>query len=246
MAIRHDGARTLFVLDEARGLLWFETGESGAAFRGSAKLDMLASDVCVFGSKLMVFGYMNRHIIHEFTRDGKYIRSFGDPFGPRQHSTAEAVVSSDGKIACFPDHNVVIVVPRLFPTVRGYRVSDGRQIWSDSLPEFVAIVLQTLPTGAYSMMPRREGFAETVAFRPLTADLLLVQSRRRLDSGAEIVVTCAMHAMGGGCGSRTNAIPILLAHSTSRVLTLSDTVFPVIAATTMKFRITDSANQYQY
>jgi hypothetical protein len=235
-AMIHDGEKTLFVLDHVNGITEFHATKDSTTYSKRTDLQIPAWDLCLFDGKIYVFGLHNKQVIHEIDQNGAAARSFGDMFGPADHATVQEVVSGEGKIACFPRHNVVVVTTRLLPEIRAYNVSNGKLLWSDSLPSFVGIVIQALPEGGYTMMPRREGYAENTVLRGLDDDVLLVQSRRASKvKNAEWVESCLIYVTRQGCSVESHSLPLLRASVDNRAVSILDTLIPVVSLVEMKY-----------
>lgn len=221
--IMHDGESTLYVLDSVNGLLKYRTDSAGVHFEQVMKIEVPVTDICFMNGVMFGFGAWEGATIHQISSSGAVVRSFGHLFGPQNH-IVQRVLSGEGRIACVPQAGLVIVMSKLLPQVRAYRVNDGSLAWSDSVPNFVQVTIQLdppgAPAGSYAMWPPAEGNDENRVLQLLDNTRILVQSRRApsarklSESGEqpfEIINSCVIEAQTGLCVHRTRTLPLLSA-----------------------------------
>jgi len=232
LALQRD---TLYVLDRENGLMLYDVASHGLQYGRTISLRMQASDFCLLNDHIIVGGMTDGSVLHIYNSVGTHLRSFGDPFGPPDSPVIQDIVSSDVRVGCSADGLTVVIAPRLLPEVRGYLLATGELLWSDSIPAFLAIYIQTLPGGKYTMMPHRDGFAENVVLEPLATDFMLLQARRAPSWGAgETISTCIIPVATGACWDTGFRMPLVRAHDDDRALILEDTLFPVVRMMTLR------------
>ncbi len=219
VSLVHDGKGTLYVLDRVNGLVAIPTSNSNTAKGTSAPLPFIGSDFCLSRERAIVFGSHNGHPLHEVTFAGSIVRSFGDFDGPKEHPQHVPALNSEGKVACFPELDVVLTVPKLFPVVRAYTLADGAPLWADSVRGVVPWGVVVNPQ-FYSTGQHRDGSDETIVLRPLGAEQAVLQYRRSLQVDSA-VATCVITVRTGGCLAVRDSTPRLVAARDGLVLSFT-------------------------
>lgn len=168
---------------------------------------------------------VSKRIIHEFTRDGRLVQSFGEMSGPQESEFARAALSDDGKIACVPGVNLVVAALRVLPILSAYRITDGSVAWSDSLTDFTTWVIKATPV-SYALLPRQQSSDCHFVLRTLSSNFVLSQSRRLPSDSAEVITTCVIDVRAGACVFRTRALPALPGFLNGEAIVISDDPFP--------------------
>jgi hypothetical protein len=224
-----DGA--LYVLDSRNGIIIFDTNDTQLRYARTVKLGFEASDFCFLRNNMFVFGAREGRLISEVTRDGTVLRAFGDLFGPPEYPLVQRVVSSEGRIACFPREGALVVSTDLLPDIRSYNVEDGSLRWETAVPEFATILLQVSPDGRQYSSGGRPGIGFDVirVLQPVGDKYLLIQSRRQRnpDAPREIVGTCVAQVDSGICIRQSTSLPLLPAINDRTAVGVSEELFPV-------------------
>lgn len=217
-ALIYDNAGSVLVADHRNGIVEFLFADNGYVTPSTTiPLEFRPTDLCLWNDDILVYGLHGNRILHLIDRQGNTLASFGDPFGPEDHAV-QGIISLEGRLACFPEHNVVITVARLLPELRSYSVSDGQLLWTTSLPHFnqVSIELEPigLPSGAYRMSQPAGGADQNVALSPISDQLVLLQSIR-IPAAQEggLVSTCLIRVSTGVCVLFYSDLPLLTATS---------------------------------
>jgi hypothetical protein len=227
VSLVHDDDVTLYVLDRVNGLVSIPTDSNNGRTATSTPLPLIASDFCLSQGKVIVFGAHNGHTLHEMTLAGEILRSFGEFDGPKEHPRHLPALNSDGKVACFPEQGIVVTVPKLFPVVRAYRMTDGASLWADTVrgvvPWGVVVSAEMYSTGQH-----RDGSDESIVLRPLGTDQAVIQYRRshQIDSA---VATCVVAVRTGGCRAVRDSTPRLVAARHGHVLSFTQGDYHSIA-----------------
>lgn len=219
VSLVHGGKGMLYVLDRVNGLVAIPTSNSNTAKGTSAPLPFIGSDFCLSRERVIVFGSHNGHPLHEVTFSGTIVKSFGDFDGPMEYPQHVPALNSNGKVACFPELDVVLTVPKLFPVVRAYRLADGAPLWADSVRGVVPWGVVVNPQ-FYSTGQHRDGSDETIVLRPLGSEQAVLQYRRshQIDSA---VATCVITIRTGGCLAVRDSTPRLVAARDGLVLSFT-------------------------
>jgi len=223
----HDGIGSLYVVDMQNGLQILDTKNSaGKPLR--VKLPFTVRDLCLLDNRLFVFALYQKMVAHELTLSGSLVRSFGEVRGPKDFEFAREAVSSEGKIACMPDSGLVIVAIKYFPQLSAYLARTGRLVWADSLPDFVNWTI--LATGkSYTMLQPRTMSDVHFVLRPLTANMVLSQSRRQIRNEDETISTCVVDVRNGSCVYRTTGLPALPSTRNGEAIAITETPFPTVS-----------------
>lgn len=200
---------SLIVIDEVNGIVVYALNRQGVVPQTrSIPLPFAAQDACRFKSHYIVFAGHSGKLLHEFSDNGTLLRSFGEFLGPTQHPHHQPAFNDMGKVACFPDSDIVVTSSRIFSSIRAYRVSDGRLLWTDSIPGAVPYTVLTTPK-MYSIGQPRSGSDHQYVLRPFTGDQVLAQSRRIQDS-TEVIKTCVLRIRAPGCVFVSKSLPAIL------------------------------------
>jgi hypothetical protein len=230
LALLHDDAHTLFVLDNVNGVQAFDTRAAPIAASRSIRLPLSAQDICLYGDHLIAYGSLQGHSIHEIDKDGSLLKSFGDYLGPKQHPQHLPAFNDIGKVACFPKQGIVISTTLFFGQVRAFRVSDGTVLWTDSVPGFVAWTVLTTPA-SYSIGPSvSSGADKQYVLRPLDSVHVVAQSRRweavtasqSAGDSVEVVKTCVLNIRRPGCLVAGVSYPAIVSSRSGMSLTLQE------------------------
>jgi hypothetical protein len=165
-ALSIDRHRQLLVLD-ARGeqvlSLRYDPGGT-LTLLSRVRLRVTGHDLCTIGDRLFVLGRVTKDpreassLVHVFARDGRYLRSFGEPFG--DVSPFGQIALGFGHLLCLPQERLVIVTSRLYPEVRAYS-ANGRLAWRMRIsPHSTVEVVEPTPTRVTYRLPE-SGFYHT-------------------------------------------------------------------------------------
>ncbi len=209
LALQHDGGHTLFVLDEMNGLLIIDTDAADLRTSRSIRLPFPATDFCLMNERIIVYGSHRGHTVHELSASGDVLRSFGEYQGPSEHPRHQPAYNNYGKIACFPDADVVVTTTRFFPVVSAYQFATATLLWSDSLPGFVPYGVVTTPE-FYSIGQHQSGSDKQYVLRPLSISHVIAQSIRETDAN-ELIKTCVYSLANGTCDVHSTTLPALVA-----------------------------------
>jgi hypothetical protein len=127
------------------------------------------------GGEVYVHGVLaGRHgVIHTFTADGTYIRSFGQVY--RSRNPIINYQLSRGRLACAPASQVVLLAPQILPEVRAYS-PDGVLLWWASVEGFRTLEAIELPTGGTMLRtPDAGGHLVTALVTARDGDDVLLQ-----------------------------------------------------------------------
>ncbi|MEX2531067.1 MAG: hypothetical protein WD960_09875 [Gemmatimonadota bacterium] len=244
-AIEHDGETTLYVLDRVSGLMRFRTTPQGMQFEGAVNLaadGIEGTDFCFLGDRIYVYGLSSEiergtahtHVVHELTREGERLRSFGELFGEPAGHPVQRALSGWGRIACSRSSRTLLVASQRTSELRAHRPEDGGLLWSDTLPDFVDVWMNLdppgFPPGAFSLGEAPGGSDRNVAFHPLGPDdtWILVQSRRQAtgDPPSETVSSRFIDVTVGVCPTRSQDLPLILAISGRLAVAVEERRFP--------------------
>ena len=183
------GSSSAFLLD-SRGpsVLRVDFANDGRVSLGSpTRLPLSgATDLCVVQNRLLVLGADSlepTRIVHEFTLDLQYVRSFGDPW-PTLSTSGQRGAYAAGRIECSELGEWIVVASLLHPDVRGYSV-DGSLLWTASVPNFRGVGLERQePAGIMYRLPDDERWDRVIGIWSLSPDLVAVQIGRSIGLGA--------------------------------------------------------------
>ncbi len=154
-AVAVDPSDVLYVLDSGsdRISMFGPSDSAGVTFAGSFSIRFRAWDMCILGSRLFIVGLHEGAVIHELTRDGDLLRSFGEPQEGYNPILGELLAS--GLLHCANAENKVFLLPRFFGTVRAYS-HDGVLEWSTPLPGIVGLKIEE-EGGGFGFLPPEDG-----------------------------------------------------------------------------------------
>jgi hypothetical protein len=208
---------TLMVLDESNGIVMYARSQIRKVPPArSIPLPLEGQDACKFRSNYIVSAVHAGKLLHVFSDKGDLLRSFGEFLGPTQNPHHRPAFNDKGKVACFPESDVVVTSSFYFSEIRAYRVSDGRLLWTDSIPGFVPYTILTTPQ-QYSIGQPRSGSDYQYVLRPYSQDQVLVQSRRVRDS-MEVIKTCVLRIHAPGCEFVSRSLPAMPARQRDRAI----------------------------
>lgn len=135
----------VLVLDDGRMLIHrFALPEDSLRYLGSFRLPFPLEDLCVLGEHLIGFGYHEGRLLHELSRSGEPLRSFGEPF------VEDPVVAPmlAGLMACLDGPRPGVAVTSVnHPVVYVYD-ADGTLRWKATLEPYDALVVSRSPSGS--------------------------------------------------------------------------------------------------
>ncbi len=215
----------VWVADYMNGIVGYSIKDKGGFTPlATIPLDFRPTDICMWKDDFIVYGLHAGSTMHLIDRSGSILMSFGDPFGPDH--PVNGIVSLEGRLACFPEHDIVATIPRLLPELRSYRVSSGELVWSASPPHFSQVVIQLEPpgfsAGSYTMSEPPGGADQNVVLSRISDQLLLLQSRRAPeDQPVEAISTCVIEIMTGACVIFRHDLPLIPAVALGYSLAIS-------------------------
>ncbi|WP_291164807.1 6-bladed beta-propeller [Gemmatimonas sp. UBA7669] len=199
---------TLMVLDEVNGIVLFAQSQLQEIPRArNIPLPLEGQDACRFRSNYIVTAVHDGKLLHVFSDRGELIRSFGEFLGPTQYPHHRPAFNDRGKVACFPESDVVVTSSFYFSEIRAYRVSDGRLLWTDSIPGSVPYTILTTQQ-MYSIGQPRSGSDHQYVLRPYSENQVIAQSRRTKDS-VEVIKTCVLRIHAPGCMYVSQSLPAI-------------------------------------
>lgn len=179
------GSKSVFVLDSwGPALVRVDVSNDGTVTsRPPARLPLSgATDLCTSENRLFVLGAdspVPSSIIHEFTFDYEYVRSFGDPW-PAVSGTGQQAAYAAGRIGCNALGEWIVAASLLHPDVRGYSV-DGNLMWSVPVPDFLGMTVEFQePAGILYKPPDDGRWDRVIGVLPLSARMVAVQVGRSL------------------------------------------------------------------
>jgi hypothetical protein len=207
----------------------------------------MADDLCFSDTTIYVLGLLEGSNVHEFTLDGRRLRSFGELFGTP--GIIQEVIGGMGKIACVPEQGMIVLFPAILPEVHAYRIRDTRPLWVDSLPEFRTIRIVVGPSGnQYSMLPPADdqGYDRITFLRPLDGRVLLSQSRRVISdiprgTQEEVISTWFLDVVRGTSVKETKPLPLLLTSADHWAVAVDEKLFPTVSAVGIRYAVRQRA-----
>jgi len=225
VTIRIDNKGELLLLDAANGIARFATRNGQLRLQSSTKLPFTGADLCFVGDTMYVLGAYQGKVVHRVSRSGAVVSSFGELFGPA-HAVRE-VLNTRGRIACATGPTRIAVAPALLPEVRVYDGGERLRL-AIPVPRFTSIVIQQHDGGAYSMLPRKQGFSENAVLRFEPDHSLFVQSQL-LQRGSTVgIEACVAPPEGKRCVSVRGTLPLLMASHAGRIVVYNEEPFPSV------------------
>lgn len=140
-------------------------------FHGSFPVRVPGSDMCVLGQRLYTVGAHEGRLLHEFSIDGRYIGSFGEPYGRGQEVLSRSL--SAGVIACAAERRLVLVAAPFLGEVRAYR-TDGSTLWERRLADFRPVGIEVKANRVTYSMPVG-GYDVVATVSVVSADVAMIQ-----------------------------------------------------------------------
>jgi hypothetical protein len=141
IAILADGR--VAVLDRAlRRVTVFAVRDGGSSLlpERTVSIRTASESMCVLADgRLLVYGLSAGSRLHIFDLDARRLRSFA-PADARLSPMAQDLLAQ-GRIACDPLRDEVLVSSRFLPVVEAFRISTGERVWVDTLRPFRAIAV---------------------------------------------------------------------------------------------------------
>jgi hypothetical protein len=136
------------VFDEGTSELAFYRLAAGALERtGTTVLDLFARRMCVLDGDIYLLGYHRGRLLHQVDRDGRIVRSFGDPFFSEPEVLARGITS--GLLTCVEgDDPLILLAEERLPRVRGYSATRGVLRWSHEPDDFRAVEVAVTADGS--------------------------------------------------------------------------------------------------
>lgn len=175
-AVVHDGRDGLFVSDNVLGVTIFRTNAAGATLARVIGAAQRPRAVCSLGEALFLGGVADDQLVHELSRSGDVLRSFGESFSDDTVPAFRAMANKEPVIlACDPSSRRVVIAQARSAKVRSY-ASDERLQWEITLPDYVGMrYLRDGRTGGAAMV-LGSNFTQSVHL--LNSDVLLVQATK--------------------------------------------------------------------
>jgi hypothetical protein len=175
----HDGKNTLYVIDRMNGVNVFDTRDRTLTYKTRFAAQYRPTDACLLGTELVVPAWNAGRILHLFSSDGHYKRSFGEGFSVDTSQIVRAMENlSPIAVTCDSEREKIYASWMVKGAVRGYD-ANGRLLWQVQLPDFVGtrhFLARDGPTTFWGEFTIR-------AMLPLGAELLLVQAEHAVPVG---------------------------------------------------------------
>lgn len=233
----HDGAHTLYVVDDLNGINVFDTRNGGMVYRTRFAEERWPRSVCEVGGQFVVAGFHRGHILHVMDAARRIVKSFGDPFRADTSELVRAIANSGAVVlTCDEVSQRMYVSQGSHGRVRAYDGS-GTLLWETELPGFRGSRVFREPTGAVTtVFPRHL----TESIRPVGTEYVVVQAHhkeRRPQSrrGGAIrrtiqedrgVLTYVLSARDGRVITRQYAGPFLMAGAGGNAVGYDDEPYP--------------------
>ena len=135
-ALEIDPDGRLYVADRNRQIKVFERQDTSYAIVNTISLDFTPFDVCVTEEQIFAQGYKpgeENYIIHEYTKDGEYVKSFGTPY----QSDNEVVrnLLSQGTLACHASEDTILLAFQHLPVLFAFSL-EGKLKWRSVIKDF--------------------------------------------------------------------------------------------------------------
>jgi len=155
-AVALDGSDRLFVLDPGNSRVhMFTPNLPGHQYMGYFRVNFDARDLCASRDRVYILGPRFERAIHEFTSDGRWVRSFGTPLGGRDPLMVASL--SGGALACMQESGDVLYLSQLTADVRRYSASQGRVAWQEVVPSYRAVSMRKGSDGSVTLQAGRTG-----------------------------------------------------------------------------------------
>jgi hypothetical protein len=213
----HDREHTLYVADHLLGVSRFDTRDGKLVFLNRFADGWEPSDVCMLDHRLFLSAWHDGHSLHEFTPDGKYLRSFGGGWSSDTNAFVREAANLGGfRITCDSISRRIFVTVMDLRIVRAYD-SKGTVLWQQNLPEFGPSTFTANPGHRATRVVRNN---YTVALLRLGSDYLAA-TVRRMRFGSESPSQTMAHRRAGVMPLLTDREFVLyvLSASTGEVLT---------------------------
>lgn len=136
------------VFDEgASALVFYRRVNGGLERTGTADLELFARRMCVLDGDIYLLGYHRGRLLHQVDREGRIVRSFGDPFFSEPEVLARGITS--GLLTCVEgDDPLILLAEERLPRVRGYSATRGVLRWSHEPDDFRAVAVAVTADGS--------------------------------------------------------------------------------------------------
>lgn len=132
----HDREHTLYVVDHHLGVSRLDTGDRKPVFLNRFASDWEPRDVCILDHRLFVSAWHEGHSLHEFTPDGKYLRSLAGGWSSDTSAFRRELANRSGvQLACDSLTWRIFMAGMDLGIVRAYDL-DGTLLWERRLPDF--------------------------------------------------------------------------------------------------------------
>jgi hypothetical protein len=132
----HDGATTLYVIDDRDGISVFDTRDGKPTYSDRFGADLKPKAMCAMGGQLIVGANQGEHILHVLSPEHKVVRSFGDLFRRDANKWIQAQYNREGMVmTCDEERGRIFVAESNQETIRAYDPS-GRLLWQGVLPGY--------------------------------------------------------------------------------------------------------------
>ncbi|HEX2092937.1 MAG TPA: 6-bladed beta-propeller [Longimicrobiaceae bacterium] len=118
---------------------------------GAFNLPFAAKDLCALGNRLYLLGLHNGASVHQYTPDGRIVRSFGAVYG-RGHTVLERSMAR-GYLACARQSGIVLLLPLMAGNVHAYSAS-GEFLWRARIPDYRPVMIRTRRDGGVEYRTR--------------------------------------------------------------------------------------------
>jgi len=181
-------------------------------------LTIAAESMCVLADgKVLIYGLANGQRLHVVDTSGSRLRSFAPADSQRSRIAQDML--TQGRIACDPAKDEVVVTSVMTPLVEAFRISGGQPLWADTLRPFRPLRL-TDQRGTVSVASPPSGYSR-VSGASIVGDYLAFQTTfdARMDGASvDTVVTYLYSRSKGGWMSPTLALPLFFPISGGEVL----------------------------
>jgi hypothetical protein len=168
-----DSADHPVVLDEGSNRITeFLALPESLVVRRLVELEFKASDVCIVGARLFLFGLHDGRLVHELAWSGRLLQSFGNPFGPDNLIARQLL--SRGRLACDARSAIIAIAAEELGEVRAYSL-EGQLRWRSKLRSFREVEVHVNAEGGVERRVPTDGSHVVFAAAFMTSRNLAVQ-----------------------------------------------------------------------
>lgn len=173
IALTFESPNKLLLLDAGNSrVTTFEIAADRLRLAGEFSIDFSPFDICTMSGRVYILGLKGGKVIHEYTDRGRYVRSFGDPFGPKHLRSFGPLAR--GHIRCADVIGKIVIASAYTPEVRGYERT-GILAWTTTLADFQPVLLKSVPNGVRFQMPPEGKYQLVTALMGLSNQVIVLQ-----------------------------------------------------------------------